>query len=139
MAIKTDLLYAAAIAGIWEGVRSGADFSSIDSASLTDAGGATLTAAIAAAAAEIDQTIGFDATLAVSSSSPVMLVTPFAGSGTAAQLLPFFTRPALLQGICAAAFKGKGDLTSAVPSTYSIEAAGIAAQYSAALAQLPTS
>jgi hypothetical protein len=76
----------------------------------------------------------------VSNSNPVLLVAPnFGGSGTAAEILPVFTKYQTLFGICQAAFRGKGDLSSAVVATYAAEAAGIAAQYATTVAQLPTS
>jgi hypothetical protein len=137
MTAHNDILLAAAISGVWAGVLDGKDFSGINSASLSAS--ASLTAAVLAAAQEVDQAIPADTELSVSGSNPVLLVTMFAGAGTAAQILPVFTKPTLVASLCASAFKGKGDLASATLSTYTAIAAGIAAQYAAAVAQLPTS
>jgi len=139
MATHNDILLAAAIAGITGGVNDGKDLSQTSSATLGSSAGLTLTAAIAAAAAAVDAAIPFDAQLSVSSSNSALLVTPFAGSGSAAQILPIFTKPAVLQAICFAAFRGKSDIESAVVSSYATLAAGIAAQYAATVALLPAS
>lgn len=140
MTAHNDILLAAAIAGITAGVQDGKDFSQITSASLATTAGATVSAAILAAAQAVDAAIPFDGQLSVSNSSPVLLVTPnFDGSGTAAEILPVFTKYQTLFGICQAAFRGKGDLSSAVVATYAAEAAGIAAQYATTVGQLPTS
>jgi hypothetical protein len=134
---NNDVLYAAAIAGITAGVNDGKDFSQITSASLTAS--AAQTAAIAAIATEIDTAIPNDTSISVVSTGLLSVSPQFAGSGTAAQILPTLTKPSVLFGLCVAAFRGKGDLTSASASTYLAIATGIALQYNATVAQLPAS
>jgi hypothetical protein len=132
-----DLLFNAAVAGITAGCLSGKDFDQISAASIANAGGAVQQAAVAAAAAAVDAAIPYDALISVSSTG-VMYVVPFAGSGTDTTLIPFFTKPLLLAQLCHAAFQGQAP-TSAVQASYNNIAAGIAAQYTATITQMQTS
>jgi hypothetical protein len=137
-ALHNDILFNAAISGITAGLLTGKDFGAISAAVIADPGGAVQQAAILAAATEVDTLVAFDALLSVSSSDGTMLVTPFAGSGNATALLPFFSKPLLLASLCHAAF-ASGTIQSAVGSTYSVLVAGIVAQYTAAVGQQKTS
>jgi hypothetical protein len=138
---KNDILYNAAIAGVTAGVNDGKDFSQVSTAQQASSAAIAEQAAIVAICTEIDSLIPFDATLSVSSSNGTLLVTPnFGGSGTAAQIMPVFSKYNALTVICQAAFREKGDITAVlnadVPGTWVAIAAGIAAQYATTAAAL---
>jgi hypothetical protein len=124
---NNDILFNAAIAGITAGCLDGKDFTQISAASLASAGGLAQQSAILAAAIEIDSLIAQDATLSVGTGDGTLLVTAFS-TGTAAEAMPILSKPALLAELCMAAFSGQNP-QSASAASYSVLAAGVAAQY----------
>lgn len=138
---NNDVLFNAACLGIAAGVLHGEDFTQITAATLAGAEGLAQTANIAAAATEIDSLIANDhaATDPLSViTTGYMNVAPFAGVGTAAQIMPFFSKPELLSALCEAAFAGQ-DPQSATPGDYRMIASGIVAEYTALAAALDAS
>jgi len=136
MTVHNSVLLAAAISGITAGVYDGQDFSQVTAASVAAGSSVSLRASVLVIATALDQAIPSDATLSVAATG-VLYVLPFAGAGADTTLIPFFTKPLCLAGICQAAFKGRQP-TSVNPADYATEVAGIAAVYAAAVTQLPT-
>ena len=131
MANNNDLLYAAALSGLNAAVSEG-DMGQVTAGTIA---ASTQQATIATVAGAIDKAIPYDASISVVSTG-VMLVTPFAGSGTAAQIMPLLVKPLILSEIVKSAFHGRS-LNAYATVSPSLVAAGIAAQYAAAVAQLP--
>jgi hypothetical protein len=129
---NNDVLLAAAIAGIAAGVNTGNDFSQITSSTQA----AAQTAAILAAATEIDSQIAPDTGLSASTTSSVAIA--WSVGTTAALSLPQYTKPTLLAQLCAAAFAGR-TVNNTTAATYLALAIGVANAYKANVASLPTS
>jgi len=129
---NNDVLLAAAIAGIAAGVNTGNDFSQVTSSTQA----AAQTAAILAAAQEIDSAIPPDTQLSASTVSSVAIA--WSVGTTAALSLPQFTKPTLLAQLCAAAFEGR-TVTNTTAATYLSIAQGVANVYKANVGNLPTS
>ena len=102
MANNNDLLYAAALSGLNAAVSEG-DMGQVTAGTIA---ASTQQATIATVAGAIDKAIPYDASISVVSTG-VMLVTPFAGSGTAAQIMPLLVKPLILSGIVKSAFHGQ--------------------------------
>jgi hypothetical protein len=139
MAAKNnDILYNAAISGITAVVLANEDYAQINATSLASTAGVAQQAQIADAATAVDAAIPNDAALSVAVTG-VMSVAAFGGGtfAVAGTMIPYFTNPALLAELCFSAFQDRSVLGS--PGAYTTVAAGIAAQYAAAVLQMQTS
>ena len=141
---NNDVLFNAACLGIAAGVLHGEDFTQITAATLAGAEGLAQQATIVAAATAIDPAIPNDSTSAnpmTVVATGVLNVVPFAGAGTAANLIVYFSKPQLLARLCKAAFAGQNpQAVSGTTGTaaFALLVAGIVAEYNTLMPKLAT-